>query len=79
MTKILTKKEVAEKLRVSERTIDNLRKNQGLPYATVGGLIRFTEEDINAWLQGQNTVDPCTTSDEIREIPHKMREFLPIK
>jgi len=64
MKDILTKEEVAKKLRVSERTIDNLRKNQGLPYATVGGLIRFTEEDIDAWLQDQSTVDPSTISTE---------------
>ena len=62
MSKILTKKEVAEKLQVSERTIDNLRKKQGLPYVMVGGLIRFTEKDINTWLQDQSTVDPFTTS-----------------
>ena len=67
MKTTLTKDEVAKILRVSERTIDNLRKNQGLPYATVGGLIRFTEEDINTWLRNQSTVDPCTTLAKLDE------------
>ena len=64
MKDILTKEEVAKKLRVSERTIDNLRKDSGLPYATVGRQIRFLEEDINTWLRNQSTVDPSTISTE---------------
>ena len=59
MGNILTKKEVAKKLRVSVRTIDNLRKNHGLPCVIMGGLIRFIEEEIDAWLRNQSTVDPC--------------------
>ena len=54
MSAILTKKELAELLKVSQRTIDNLRKNQGLPCAVVGRSIRFTEEGIDAWLQKQH-------------------------
>jgi DNA binding domain, excisionase family len=67
MKTTLTKDEVAKILRVSERTIDNLRKNQGLPYVTVGGLIRFTEEDINTWLRNQSTVDPCDMLKKLEE------------
>ena len=67
MKDILTKEEVAKKLRVSERTIDNLRKDSGLPYATVGRQIRFFEEDINTWLRNQSTVDPCSTLAKLEE------------
>jgi len=57
MKTTLTKDEVAKILQVSERTIDNLRKNHGLPCISIGRLVRFTEDGINAWLQDQNTSD----------------------
>lgn len=48
--KILTKKELAEFLKVSEKTIDNLRKN-GLPFFRVGNNIRFDKEKVLNWLE----------------------------
>jgi excisionase family DNA binding protein len=63
---LLTRSEVAKKLRVCERTIDNLRKNKGLPYSNVGRSIRFIEDAINSWLQGQhwNQNLPNTETDD---------------
>jgi len=54
MQSILTKKEVAQILKISERTVDSLRKHQGLPYASVGRSIRFDEAAIDAWLRSQS-------------------------
>ena len=50
---ILTKSEVAEKLKICVRTIDNLRKSEGLPFAIIGRSIRFMEAAIDDWLQRQ--------------------------
>ncbi len=60
MNEILTKKEIAKKLKISERTIDNLRRSQGLPFAVVGRSIRFDEAAIDDWFrkrQDQNLSD----------------------
>ena len=56
MKSILTKEEVADLLRVSQRTIDNLRQ-KGLPCFNVGRSIRFAEDDITAWLRSQSSND----------------------
>jgi len=47
---ILTKKELAELLKVTEKTIDNLRK-KGLPCFKVGNNIRFDKNKVLEWLQ----------------------------
>jgi DNA binding domain, excisionase family len=43
--KMLTKKQVAEMLQVSERTIDRMRE-AGLPYIKVCRQVRFNESDV---------------------------------
>lgn len=47
---MLTKKQLAEKLKVSVYTIDRLRK-KGLPAVKVGSNIRFDYEDVAKWLK----------------------------
>jgi excisionase family DNA binding protein len=42
---ILTKKEVAELLKVSVSTVDTLRK-QGLPSFSIGNAVRFNKEAV---------------------------------
>jgi excisionase family DNA binding protein len=44
-----TTKEVAKHLRVSLKTVFNLRK-KGLPYVQLGGAIRFAPHEIAAYL-----------------------------
>ena len=45
----LTVKEVADWLRCSVRTVHRLRRI-GLPDVKVGSLVRFSEQDVLAWL-----------------------------
>lgn len=47
---ILTKDELAALLKVTERTIDNLRK-EGMPFFKVGANIRFEKETVLKWLK----------------------------
>lgn len=53
MDKILTKKEVAQWLKVSEPTIDRWRK-QGLPSIKTNRLVRFNLEEVSKWLMEKN-------------------------
>jgi len=46
----LTVKEVADWLRCSVRTVHRLRRI-GLPDVKVGALVRFSEQDVLAWLE----------------------------
>lgn len=49
----VTKKQLAEKLQVSELTIDRMRK-KGMPWQRVGvKIIRFDINEVNQWLQKQ--------------------------
>lgn len=50
MSDSLTKKEVADLLKCSVRTVDSLRTNDGLPCVKLGRLVRFSKEQVEAWL-----------------------------
>jgi excisionase family DNA binding protein len=47
---ILTKEELATYLKVTERTIDRLRK-KGMPFLKVGDTVRFQKEAVLKWLE----------------------------
>ena len=47
----LNKKQVAQRLNVSARTVDNLMRNGGLPYQKLGRLVRFEPADVDAHLR----------------------------
>lgn len=49
---LLTVKEIAELLRISERKVYELVSNNEIPHVKVGGSIRFNSEVINKWLSG---------------------------
>jgi excisionase family DNA binding protein len=53
MTKLLTKAEVSEALKVSTRTIDRLRARGLLNATKVLGAIRFQPEEVKAFLDSQ--------------------------
>jgi excisionase family DNA binding protein len=47
---ILTKEELASYLKVTERTIDRLRK-KGMPFFKVGDTVRFKKDAVLNWLE----------------------------
>lgn len=50
--RFLTREEIAERLKVSTRTIDQLREN-GMPACKLPGsrLVRFNLDAVSAWMQ----------------------------
>lgn len=53
-SKLLTRRETAEALRISERNLDLIKKRGELPYVRVGKQrICFKSEDIDQYLQQQ--------------------------
>lgn len=52
---ILTLKQVAEFLKVTERTIYRLAAARKIPAFKVGGTWRFSKAEINQWIQRQTT------------------------
>ena len=51
---ILTIKEVAEYLKVTERTIYRLAAAKKIPAFKVGGTWRFRQADIDSWIAAQS-------------------------
>jgi excisionase family DNA binding protein len=65
---ILTLKEVAEYLKVTDRTIYRLAGAKRIPAFKVGGTWRFSRADIDAWIrrqseEGQGGNGPAATVD----------------
>jgi excisionase family DNA binding protein len=44
-----TKKEIAEELKCSEKTVDRLRK-EGLPSYNLGGKLLFEKQEVFDWI-----------------------------
>ena len=62
---ILTLKEVAEYLKVTERTIYRLAGAKKIPAFKVGGTWRFSRADIDEWIRrqsGDQSADPTGNS-----------------
>lgn len=55
---ILTIKEVAGYLKVTERTIYRLAAAKQIPAFKVGGSWRFSRADIDDWIKQQSALDP---------------------
>ena len=53
-SELITRKELAERLKVSERTIDIWRSEKGLPFTKISRFIRFDIEAVNEWIKKQN-------------------------
>lgn len=54
---ILTLKEVAEYLKLAEKTAYRLAAEGKLPGFKVGGSWRFKREDVSAWIEKQKVAD----------------------
>lgn len=55
---ILTIKQVAEYLKVTERTIYRLAAAKKIPAFKVGGTWRFSRADIDGWIKQQSAAEP---------------------
>ena len=59
MERMLDKKEAAEFLNVSQRTVDYFRSRGNLPFHIVGGasgkLVRFFESELRDWVTGRSS------------------------
>ena len=49
MDKMVTTEEICEKYRISKGMVHKLRQS-GLPYITIGRCIRYSMEDVAAWI-----------------------------
>ena len=55
MKQLLDKRQAAEYLNVSQRTLDYFRQRENLPFHVIGGkLIRFDERELEQWALGRN-------------------------
>ncbi len=54
---VMTVKEVAEYLRVNQRTVYRLAVGRKLPGFKVGATWRFKRADINGWIAAQSTAN----------------------
>ncbi|MBR5710426.1 MAG: helix-turn-helix domain-containing protein [Thermoguttaceae bacterium] len=56
MTHLLNKREAAEYLNISPRTLDYFRERGGLPSHIIGGkLVRFDARELERWATGRST------------------------
>ncbi len=62
---ILTIREVAGYLKVTERTIYRLAAAKKIPAFKVGGAWRFSRTDIDIWIKQQSTVDQADVDDSV--------------
>ena len=59
---IITRREAAERLRVSMRSLDKLvAEGAGPPAIRIGGRVLFTEDALAAWVQART--DPLSQGD----------------
>ena len=63
-TDILTIREVADYLRITEKTAYRLAGSEKLPGFKVGGSWRFRRAEIDAWIEGQKGREPATPKEQ---------------
>lgn len=74
-SEILTIKQVADYLKVTERTIYRLAAAKKIPAFKVGGTWRFSRADIDNWIRQQSSVvqkdgSPRVCSQSMVEMPY---------
>lgn len=71
---IMTIGEVADYLKVTERTIYRLAGAKQIPAFKVGGSWRFSKADIDGWIRQQSSTN-ASASDQIRDggMQHKAK------
>ena len=71
---ILTIKQVAEYLKVNERTIYRLAAASGIPAFKVGGTWRFSRADIDAWIKQQSMEGLDAGRDEVGAVTGQAKQ-----
>jgi excisionase family DNA binding protein len=54
MENLYTKRDLAEKLKLSISTLDNHMKAEKLPYVKFGKSVRFTDSDVKEYIKSHN-------------------------
>ncbi len=62
-SEILTLREVADYLKVTERTIYRLVAARKIPAFKVGGTWRFSRADIDGWIKQQSLIQQAEAGD----------------
>lgn len=50
MTKLLSRKEAAQRLDIALVTFDRIYKKIGVPYIVIGHSVKVPEEELEAWI-----------------------------
>ena len=66
MTDVMTVREVAEYLKVKDRTIYRLVANEEIPGFKVGGSWRFRKSEIDQWTES-NAVGPNNPGERVEQ------------
>jgi excisionase family DNA binding protein len=66
-SEILTIRDVAAYLKVTERTIYRLAASKKIPAFKVGGTWRFSRTDIDIWIKKQSMVAPRRGTSHMEE------------
>ena len=66
MTDVMTVREVAEYLKVKDRTIYRLVANREIPGFKVGGSWRFRKTEIDQWTES-NAVGPNNLGERVKQ------------
>jgi len=61
---ILTIKEIADYLKVAEKTIYRLAGNKKLPAFKVGGIWRFRKSEVDRWIDTQSGIRKSAKGDD---------------
>lgn len=64
MQNLIGKKQVAEMLGCTIRTVDHLRKDDGLPFVQIGACVKFRPEAVQAWILKREQGDVSEQEEE---------------
>ncbi len=67
MPKLMSVKEIAEYLGLSERTAYKMIKGGRIPYLKLGGQFRFRQDQIEEWLEKKSQMLPKIGLDKVKE------------
>lgn len=62
---LLTSPEAAKALAVSPRTLWSLTQSGAIPCVRIGRAVRYSPDDLRAWVEAQKTAGTCSKKTEI--------------